>query len=219
MKRKRLHWIVAAVLAVLASPLFAPQLLAFPYKAEVAGSTIRSVEPIDAAELDPVMDRALAKVAASPLAEPGEHRDIFLTDGGWRWTWLANSTRGAFALTRPLTEDVIVNRSAPARDIAFNGAPVGGDRSLSGLLAHEFTHGLIRRHFGQVASLQFPRWLVEGYCDYIAGESSLDPAEVAALDAADSRHPALLYYHGRQRAEATLKKNGGSVERLFAEGS
>lgn len=41
--------------------------------------TVRLEAPIDAAAL----------VAASPLAGRRERRAIFLTDGDWRWRWLA----------------------------------------------------------------------------------------------------------------------------------
>lgn len=207
--------LVALVAALSASPLLTPQLLAFPHSARSGDSLVWAERPLDQAELDRIVARAEALVAASPLAREREPRRIFLTDGGWRWTWLANVTRGSFALTRALTDPVvIVNRSDLAGDAVVNG--VGARRRLSSVIAHETTHVMLRRRFGRIAMAGKPQWLVEGYCDYIARESSLDAREAAALESRGERHPALLYYHGRRRVAAMLTENGGDVEELFA---
>jgi hypothetical protein len=200
---------------LLASPLFAPQLLAFPYRAESAIGPVWSERPIDQAALDRVAARSRALLAKSPIADSDEQRPIFLTAGGWRWLWLANSSAGGFALTRPITRAVVVNDVDLAADRITNGAAMGRQRSLSAVLAHEFTHGVIRRRYGLVKSILAPQWLVEGYADHVAQESSLSAADVAKLEATGSSHPALVYYRGRKRVEALLAANGNDVDALF----
>jgi len=208
---------IAAPVLLLASPLMAPQLLAFPYYTEAGDSRIWSDTPIDQAALDKVMARAETLVSASPIAREHEPRRIFLTDGSWRWLWLANIHRGTFALTRFSGQNLIVNRADLAADRITNNRPVGGSRQLSSVIAHEMTHGVLLHHFGVVAMMRQPRWRVEGYCDHIAQESALGPQDVARLAARGEKHPALLYYHGRKRVEAVLAANGGSVDALFAQ--
>ncbi|MBD3730266.1 MAG: hypothetical protein IE933_11225 [Sphingomonadales bacterium] len=195
----------------------APQLLAFPYEVRMGDDRVYSVAPVQPAEIAPILQRADGLLAESPIAARHEGRRIFLTDGGWRWYWLANRSAGGFALTRPVTEYVLVNRSDVADDKVFDGETLGGTRSLSGVIAHEKCHGAIRRHFGVMRSLAFPQMLVEGYCDYVAQESSLSDADVARLRAAGHDHPALPYYFGRRRVAAELARDGGSVDRLFAQ--
>ena len=215
---------VVAVAVVLASPLAAPQLLAFPYRAQSHGSTVWSERPLPQSTLDTVLGRTIGLVAKSPLAEgPGETRHIFLTDGGWRWTWLALQSRKGFALSRGFTKTIVVNHSNLADDrvtsgarYSVDGAPVGGRRSLSGTLAHEFCHRMELRRFGPLIDLTKPTWLREGYCDYVARESSLSDADVARLQTRGRSHPALVYYEGRRRVEAELARNGGNVKALFA---
>ena len=208
---------ISAPILLLASPLVAPQLLAFPHYAKAGDSQIWSETPIDQAALDKVMARAETLVSASPIAQESEPRRIFLTDGSWRWLWLANTNRGAFALTRLGGQNLIVNRADLAADRIVNGRTVGGSRQLSSVIAHEMTHGVLLHHFGVIAMMGQPRWRVEGYCDHIAQESALTPADVARIEARGEKHPALLYYHGRQRVEAALAANGGSVDALFAQ--
>lgn len=215
LKRAAITLAVMAALFVV-SVLYAPQLLAFPYKAQTQIGTVWSEQPLDQQALDSVASRTSDLLAQSPIAEADESRPIFLTDGGWRWTWLANTARGGFALTRPVSRAVVVNASDPASDSVRNGAPVAGERRLSGVLAHEFTHGVLRRRYGVLAMAMQPQWKVEGYADHVAQESSLSADEAAGLEAGGIGHPALPYYHGRLRVAERLAAGGGSVDDLFA---
>ncbi|PLK24309.1 hypothetical protein [Novosphingobium sp. TH158] len=206
----------AAFLLVL--PLLAPQTLAFPHRAQVGEFDVRSESPLPPGQLQAVLNDARQRIASSPLADPaGEQRDIYLTSGGWRWTWLTLQSRGAFALTRALTGYMVINRSDLATNRVENGGSIGGQRLLSGVIAHETCHGMLRRHFGRLTvDITRPAWMREGYCDHVAGESSLSDADVAGLKARGETHPALVYYHGRRRVAAILAANGGDVDKLFA---
>lgn len=157
------------------------------------------------------------RIGTSPLAETRETRPVFVTQGGWRWRWLSTTAHGTFAITRPLTRAVMVNATDPVSGLVSNSRPRARGRQLGGILAHEFCHGLIRRHFGIIRAETFPRWKVEGYCDHVAGESTLTAAEATRLEAAGIDHPALLYFRGRERVARELAANGGSVDALFRE--
>jgi hypothetical protein len=200
---------------LLAAPVLAPQLLAFPYHAASPIGPVWSERPIDQPALARVAARARTLLAQSPIARPDEQRPIFLTSGGWRWLWLANTSAGGFALTRPITKAVVVNDADVTADRVRNGATIGNRRTLSAVLAHEFTHGIIRRRYGLVKSILAPQWLVEGYADHVAQESSLSGADVARLEASGGTHPALLYYRGRKRVERILAANGNDIDALF----
>lgn len=207
---------VSAVAVLLALPVMAPPLLAFPYKGEIGAHRVYSVEPIDPS-LAALIDAADAKVAHAGLsAARPTNQPIFLTGGGWRWTWLALQNRDSFAVSRPVTETIVIGRIDRRAGEIVNSRPVDGRRGLEPVLAHEMTHGLIRARFGAFASRRFPTWLVEGFCDHVAGESSLSDADARALIARGEDHPALVYWRGRKRVENELRRNGGSAERLFA---
>ena len=203
---------VGAVLLILASPVMAPQLLAFPYAVETEIGTVHSERALDPAMVQESVETVKARMATTPLASPDENRPIFITDGGWRWHWLALRSSQSLAITRPLNTAVVVNKTDPERGTIVS---LGGERTLGSVLAHEFTHGLIRRNFGILPSVTYPQWKVEGYCDYVAGESTLSDEQAAALERAGTDSPALPYYHGRRRVADILAANGGSVDQLF----
>ena len=202
---------------LLLSPLVAPRVLAFPYTANVEQHRIYSELPIDRS-VKALVFRADATMLGSPLGRARAlNQDIFLTNGGWRWSWLALSSRRAFALSKPVTENIIVNRSNPARNVVENGLDVGGQRTLDGTLVHEMTHGAIRAHLGTFADWNYPADIREGYCDYVAGSGSLSDRQARTLEGRGSDAPALHYWRARKAVEAALARNGGSVDALFAE--
>ena len=208
----------AAALYLALSVLFMPQLLLFPHHRVVGGVELYSEAPISD-EAAGVVQKSETFLRASALYLPNEtFKPIFLTDGGWRWKLLSLSSGGAFAFTRPSAEAIVVNRSDFQSDRVWNGSPIVGVRSLSGVIAHERAHTLIRRRFGFFADRIYPTWVREGYCDFVAGSSTLSDQQAAALRADNARPPALIYYDARQRVAATLVSNGGSVRDLF-EGS
>lgn len=214
---RRIATVASVVLvAAAAGTIAVPQVLAFPYYAESQGSRIWSETPLPQPMIDAVMARSRSLVTASPIADPaGEQRDVFLTRGGWRWTMLALQNRRSFALSRPINNAIVINRSDVVRD-RMDNVPGGSSRSLSSIIAHEFCHGMERRRFGFVRSdILASQRLREGYCDHVAQESTLTAADVARLRAEGRTHPALPYYEGRLEVVRTLAANGGDVDALF----
>ncbi len=208
--------LVAAMVLAPAVVLFrVPAALAFPYRAQIGTTTILSDQPIDPA-IPRILRRADALLAHSPLWRPGLRRQLVLTDGGWRWRVLAIGTADAIALRRPFSDALFFNRSDVARDRVSNGAGLGGVRSLSGTIAHEMTHRLVADRIGEIGLLMLPAWKREGYADHVAQETSIDPADEARIRAADPDARVLVYYDGRRRVAAALRRNGGSVDALLA---
>lgn len=202
---------VAGAIAVLASVLlYVPAALAFPHRAQIGVTTIYSVAPITPA-LDQHLARADALLAASPINEPGLARTIVLTDGGWRWRVMAFGHSGTVALRRPFASTLIFNRSDLARD------RVAGVRTLSGTIAHEMTHVLTARRYGEWRLIRMPAWKREGYADYVADETRAGGESEAQIRARDPDAPVLAYFEGRRRVAAELARNGGSVDRLMTD--
>ena len=194
--------------------LFHPPLLMFPHVRMVGETRVYSDAPIPD-EIVGVIGRADALVRTSPLFRPDVlERPVYLTDGGLRWRLLTFSSQ-AIAISRPLAETIVVNRSNIATDEVWDSVNPEPARDLSGVIAHERTHVLIRQRFGLLRSRLYPTWVVEGYCDHVSGSGSLSDAEAAVLIAEGERTRGLFYYESRKRVERELAANGGSVEDLF----
>jgi hypothetical protein len=211
-----LNGAVGLVVMYLASIICAPQLLAFPYQAQVDATRVYAEVPINPVALRAVLARADARLATSPLYRAPVGTRIFLTDGGWRWRLLALNNSDALGLTRPVSDmvsdAVIIHQGDVASDQI---ATAYGARRLSGVIAHERTHIMVRRHVGLIGGVRLPTWISEGYADHIAGESTLNAAQAAALTARGDQGRALFYYNARRRVAAALAANGGDVDALL----
>lgn len=206
--------LTAGVMFYLAASVVFPQLLLFPHVAQIGETPVYSVRSLTP-EIQAVIQRADKRTRTSAVFDPvALRRPVFLTDGGWRWHVLSIGAPGAVGLTRPLNEAIVVNRFSLADDRAWSGE-TAGSRTLSGLVAHERTHVLIRKRFGFFADRRYPAWVVEGYCDYVGGDSALSDEEAERLRATGSEDARLRYYDALGLVKKALADNGGSVEDLF----
>ncbi len=203
-----------AAIAVIVTALYAPAALAFPHYAEIGRTKVYSTEPIL-----PVLEERIARadrlLAQSPLYDPGLRRTLVLTDGGWRWRVMALGHSDTIALRRPFSSTLLFNRADVAADRVRNASPIGGVRSLSGTIAHESVHVLTARRFGELRLVRMPQWKREGYADYVAQETSIDPDDEQKIRAGSPDSPVLKYYDARRSVAKALDDEGQTVEQLL----
>lgn len=215
-RARRIAKLLLTVLALtFVATRFFPETLIWPYKTKIGDTQIYSEQPI-AREMASVLAQSDALLRNSQIYSDGYGKRIFLTDGGWRWKFLALNVAGALAQSTSVTEAIVINRSSISANWVRNGNAIGGERALSSVIAHERTHGLIRARYGLFASRFQPVWKREGYCDYISGATSLSAAQVAELKRRGERHPAIVYYEGREKVRQILEVEGKTVDQLFA---
>ena len=218
-QKSKVHQMANRVIALVALPfvsiILAPQLLAWPHKLVVGDTTIYAEHPI-APEIKSVLTQSDALLRRSAIYSDSYGKRIFLTEGGWRWRLLALNNAGGLAISRPLGSIIITHNSVSENWVKSDGQ-IGKTRSLSSIIAHERTHDLIRAHFGLLSDMRYPKWKREGYCDYIAQESSLNAVQVAAFKKQGRGHPAIVYFEGRQKVTRALDVERKSVDQLFIE--
>lgn len=215
MAKKRLKLVVSILAVALLTTIAAPQVLAFPYRRSFGSTDVRSEIAIPN-NMASILAHADGLMHASAIYTPTLTTRIFLTDGGWRWHLLTLGAWHSFALSRPVVETIVVNKSDPKHDRVSNGS---GFRTLSGTIAHERTHGLMRARYGIFSDWWIPTWKREGYADYVAHESSLSKAGAEAVERTGRTTPALLYYRARQKVAEVLAKPSSSVDSLMNSGS
>lgn len=198
----------------LIASVFHPPLLLFPHMRMVGATPVFSESPIPD-EIEGVVGRADNLVGTSPLFTPDVlERPVYLTNGGFRWRLLTLGST-ALALSRPVVETIVVNRSNVVTDeVWYSGDPVPA-RDLSGVIAHERTHTLIRQRFGSFSHHYYPTWVVEGYSDHVSGWRSMSDETASQLIAEGRRTRGLFFYERSKRVERELEANGGSVDELF----
>jgi hypothetical protein len=88
---------------------------------------------------------------------------------------------------------------------------------LSGVIAHEVTHNLIRKKFGLINSFtSLPNWKDEGYCEYVAGDGTLSFEEGSRRWKENPNNDSkYAYFKYHQMVKYLLDVEKISVEELF----
>ena len=152
-----------------------PQVL-FGHQASSGNFTVYSQEPLDA-NINTVLERVQQRLATSPINTTDVKPKVFLTNSFRLYSVMSlyiggNSFGKGYAALN--NNNVFINKSDTASDLVFRNAPAYNQRSLSGVIAHEVTHLLIRKRYGYWRNLMMPTWKKEGYAEYVAGASTLD---------------------------------------------
>lgn len=197
--------------------LIFPQVL-FAHEVSYKNFTVYSREPLDGS-VYAMLGKVETRLAASPLNTPEVKPRIFLTGDQWLYSALSLYTGGnSFGKGLPMlpTSNVFINDADVARDLVFRKAPINNQRSLSGVVAHEITHLLIRKKFGYVKNIAMPAWKKEGYAEYIAGGSTLDyETGVRLWKANPNDGTGYLYFKYYMAVKYLLETEKLSVEELF----
>lgn len=190
-----------------------PQVL-FPYSYSTQGITIYARFPFPSETTEHIA--AIMKlIQRSELAVAGRTERIFVCNQPWLFRLLSPMSAGAFAYSLPVTDNVFVANADLVHNVARSEAPAFNTRSFSAVAAHEITHGLIRHRVGFFHNL--PTWVVEGYCDYVARESSFPEARGLRLLATGQQDPSgsFQYFIYRQMVRYLIEDRHFSFQQII----
>ena len=215
---RRIYKISSAVAAVIAVGYFL--LLCFPqplfaYSATYGNITIHSRGPVEP-DIEKVLTGADQRLHRVPFYNNDRARQIYLTGGFKIYALLSNKAYRSFANSVPFINNIMINKADVPADRVFVNREKNNSRSLSGVVAHEVTHLLIRERYGTVAASMMPTWKNEGYCEYIAGDTTIPFEEGIRLwreNPSDDTNYRYIKYQAM--IQYLLEKENISVDDLF----
>jgi hypothetical protein len=180
-----------------------PQVL-FPYSYWMQGITLYALHPFPSETAERIA--AIVKlVDRAELAVAGRSERIFVCNQPWLFRLFSPMSAGAFAYSLPVTDNIFLANADFVRNVARSAAPEFNTRSFSAVAAHRvgFLHSL-------------PTWVVEGYCDYVAHESSFPEAKGLQLLATGKQDPSgsFQYFIYRQMVRYLIEDRQFSFNRL-----
>lgn len=91
-------------------------------------------------------------------------------------------------------------------------------RTLSGVISHETTHTLVRNYLGLLPYLFVSKWKNEGYCDYIADESSypFDKGMEEFCRHQNDKSPSFEYFKFRLYIKYLIENHKLSIKKILS---
>ncbi len=151
--------------------------IAFGNKIEYKSFIIYSHSPLNK-NIFKILDSAQSLISYSELYKNNaEQHRIYLCNNFLEYSFFAPAERNAFGYNRILENDIFISKSNILHNRVERNGNENNIRTLSGTIAHEVTHTLIKKQIGFIKYMQLDTWKNEGYCDFIAKESSFDSAK------------------------------------------
>jgi hypothetical protein len=163
-----------------------------------------------------VLGQAESRLRRSPIYDESVSRHMYLTNGFGKYAQLSHKAYRSFGNSVPFIENVFISKTDIPADRVFMNREKNNARSLSGVVAHEITHLFIQRRYGTLNSMLMPAWKKEGYCEYVAGESTIPLDEGIRLwieNPQDDTGFRFTKYH--LMVQYLLEKENISVDDLF----
>ncbi len=145
----------------------------FNHKIEYKNFKIYSTTKISN-NISNILDRTDSLLSASEIYTTNIEHRIFICNNFALYTFFTPLARKAFACNYPIIKNIFIANSNIDKDIAFSNRKKNNKRSLSSVIAHEIMHSLIEKHIGLIKNRMLPTWKAEGYCEFIAQESSIN---------------------------------------------
>ena len=147
---------------------FYPQPL-FGHQLDHKGITLYSTQPIPVDQGEELLSQIRSEISVSEIHDSKKKFKIFICNSKALYTFLGPLSREAFGF-------FYLNTIIAHADLETNMAKAyranHNTRSFTSVATHEICHEMIRDKFGFLSGHTKPKWLQEGYCEYIAKESS-----------------------------------------------
>lgn len=203
----------AGIFAVYGVVLIFPQVL-FAREVSYKNFNVYSRQPLDEG-IYKVLESAEARLEKSPLYDKNLTHKIFISDTFPFYAFLNPRGRGSFGNTTTGI-GIMINKADVSGDLVFRNLEQNNKRPLSDVIAHETTHLLIQNKLGLRKAFALPRWKVEGYCEYVAGNTTIGFEEgTRRWKKNPDDDSTYLYFKYHQMVRYLLDDEEISVDELF----
>ena len=216
--KKILKWIIGGGSLIYILIILFPQFI-FTNKLEYKNfSVYYNSNEVSTEKLKSILNNAEQLLKSTELFENRITQDVFIYDNFSVFAFFAPLSRKAFAVNYPLTQNIFLSKSSISEDLIFRNGENNNQRTLSGVIAHETTHSLLENKLGTIKYKIFPSWKNEGYCDFIANESSYDEQEGLSWicnKKENSNNPSFKYFKYRLITDYLFKERKISMEEFL----
>lgn len=96
---------------------------------------------------------------------------VFICNSFWKFFVFYPEGFDAFGGNRQLLGRIFIAKTDIAKNITFRNGKVNNERTFSSVVIHELGHSILHKKYG-LKTFFIETWKEEGYCEYIAEDSS-----------------------------------------------
>ena len=216
--KKILNWILKGISLTYILIIIFPSFL-FANKLEYKNfSVYYHSSDISIEQLKSVLDESEKLLKSTELFKTGINQDVFICNSFNEFTFFALLSRKAFAVNYPITQNIFLSKSSISENFILRNGKKNNKRTLSGIIAHETTHSLLENKLGTLKYKLLPSWKNEGYCDFVANESSFNGQKGLkdiCNDKENSDVPSFKYFKYRILTEYLFEKRKISIDKFL----
>lgn len=175
-------------------------------------------DDIDIEQLKSVLDESELLLKNTELFKTGINQELFICDSFNEFAFFANFSRKAFAVNYTFSKNIFLSKSSVSANSTLRNGKENNKRTLSALIAHETTHSLLEKELGTLKYKLLPSWKNEGYCDFVANESSFDEQkglQDICNDKENPDTPSFKYFKYRKLTEYLFEDRKISMEKFL----
>ncbi len=194
------------------------QNLNFAHSVQVHGIRLYCTDPIPC-EIETILSEIRSRIAVSTLHRDNHRFAVFVCNSKWLYAFFSPSSRRSFGIANPVTQFVFVADAEISRNQSRRFGAGHNVRSFVSVATHEMGHVLMRRRFGFWTDRRLPKWLKEGYCEMLAGESSFpeDTGDSLLAEGRSDSSMSFKYFTYRRMVEYLIKERGFTIEQLISD--
>lgn len=217
-KYKYINWLLGGISLTYAAIIIFPSFL-FANNLEYKNFTVyyHSSE-INVEKLKSVLDKSQDLLNNTELYKAGINQDIFICSSYNEFTFFALMSRKAFGVNSPISQNIFLSKSFISENYILRNGEENNKYSLSGVIAHETVHSLLRNELGILKYKLLPSWKNEGYCDFIANESSFNEQKgltIICNDEVNSESASFKYFESRKITQYLFEDRKITLEKFL----
>jgi len=108
----------------------------------------------------------------NPFPEITIRQRVFLCENYWRYAFFATRSFRSFGISHPITGNIFISMTSDDLGKVKANKPDNNSRSFNSVIVHEISHKILQNHLGFLENFALDRWKKEGFCEYMADESS-----------------------------------------------
>jgi hypothetical protein len=174
---------------------------------------------INREKLKSIVDKSTDLLKGTELFNTEINQDIFICSDYSEFTFFALLSRKAFAVNYPITQNIFLSKSSISENYILRNGEKDNKRTLSGVIAHETTHSLLENKLGLLKYKLLPSWKNEGYCDFVANESSFNEQKGLQDICNDKKNPdspSFKYFKYRKLTEFLFNERKVTIEKFLS---